>query len=321
MARAVALALVLWSGVVGAQRRPSATDAALFLLLPVGARATGTGNATAAVSGSTESVFWNPAGIAAVARREVSLNHSQSVIGTGDALSVAMRSRFGVFGLSANLLDYGGSEVTGPDSVSSGELFPRNVALLLTHAIRVGKDLRVGATYKYLQFRFDCSGECPPIPSTLSTTSAFDVGLQYDLRLGLPVQLGVAFRHLGLRLDKTQRDEDGLVPSQLQIGALARYTIPAAVADDAVVTVAIDLLDRLEVRRPLPRVGGEFIWEKTVFVRGGYVFEERGTESGGASLGIGFTVRRLTIDFARNFSGLSADAGQPPAFLSLRVVF
>ena len=39
------------------------------------------------------------------------------------------------------------------------------------------------------------------------------------------------------------------------------------------------------------------------------------------ALGIGFVVRRLTIDFARSFSGLSADAGQAPTYLSLRVRF
>jgi hypothetical protein len=58
-----------------------------------------------------------------------------------------------------------------------------------------------------------------------------------------------------------------------------------------------------------------------VFIRGGYVVESADTEAGGASLGIGFVVRRLTIDFARSFSGLSADAGQAPTYLSLSVMF
>jgi hypothetical protein len=85
--------------------------------------------------------------------------------------------------------------------------------------------------------------------------------------------------------------------------------------------LAVDLIDELRVSNPLPRIGAEFAWEDAVYLRGGYVVERQGTESGGASLGIGFALRRLTIDFARNFSGLSADAGQPPAFLSLRIRF
>lgn len=315
------LFLGLLAGNANAQRRPAAAEATLFLLLPVGARAPGMGNATAAASGTTEGIFWNPAGLATIGKREVALNHSQSVIGTGDAVALAFRSRLGVTGVAGNVLDYGGGDVTGPDSVPSGQLFPRNVAVVVSHGARVGKGLRIGASYKYLQFRFDCSGECPAVPSTLSSTSAFDLGLQYDLQLGLPIQLGVAFRNMGLRLATSSEGDDQPVPSQIQVGALVRYAVPKTVANDAVVSLAVDVIDRLEVRRPLPRVGGEFVWEGTVSVRGGYVFEERGTESGEASLGIGFSVRRLTIDFARNFSGLSADAGQPPAFLSLRVGF
>lgn len=304
-----------------AQRRPDAGEATLFLLLPVGARSAGVGNATSASSGNPESVWWNPAGIADLERHEIALNHSQSLIGTGDAITLAVRTRLGVLGVAGNILDYGGGDVTGPDSVPSGQLFPRNVALVVSHAARIGRDLRIGASFKYLQFRFDCSGECPAIPSTLSSSSAFDLGVQYDLRLGLPVRLGLAVRNAGLRLEESEGDEQDAGPARLQAGAMVRYTVPKRLANDAQVNASVDLIDRLRIRRPLPRVGVEFIWERTVFLRGGYVFEAEGTESGGAALGIGFTVRRLTIDFARNFSGLSADAGQPPAFLSLRVAF
>ena len=305
---------------VSAQERPAAQDASLFLLLPVGARAAGLGHAMASTGGSADAVWWNPAGLASLRKSEGSLNHSQSLIGTGDALVVAVNTRLGVSALGANLLDYGGGDVTGPDSVPSGQLFPRNVALVASHALRIGRDIRVGASYKVLQFRFDCSGECPSLPSTLASTSAFDLGVQYDLSVALPVHLGVALRNLGVRLKDKAADASEL-PARVQIGASVDYALPKSVTDDARLMVVVDVIDGLPVGRPLPRLGAEFVWEKLVFVRGGYVFEARDTESGGASLGIGFAVRRLVIDFARNFSGLSADAGQPPAYLSLRVSF
>ncbi|MGQ0648155.1 MAG: PorV/PorQ family protein [Gemmatimonadaceae bacterium] len=317
---AAAGALVWAFEPLDAQRRPAAQDATLFLLLPVGARSAGLGHATAAASGSSEAVWWNPAGLASIRRGEASLNHSQSLIGTGDALVVALGTPIGVVALSANLLDYGGGDVTGPDSVPSGQLFPRNVALVATHAASIGKGIRVGASYKLLQFRFDCSGECPSLPTTLASTSAFDLGVQYDLPTKLPIHLGAAVRNLGVRLREEDQDEDAL-PTRIQVGAMVDYKLPKTLAENARFAVSVDVIDEPRVRRPLPRAGAEFVWDDAVFLRGGYVMEARDTEAGGASLGIGFAVRRLTIDFARNFSGLSADAGQPPAYLSLRIAF
>ena len=107
----------------------SSSDAALFLLLPVGARAVGVGSAMATARGGSDAVWWNPAGLALVRGWEVSLHHSQSLIGTGDALVLGRGTRIGSFALSVNVLDFGGGEVTGPDSIPSGELYPRNVAL------------------------------------------------------------------------------------------------------------------------------------------------------------------------------------------------
>ncbi|MCC6319588.1 MAG: PorV/PorQ family protein [Gemmatimonadaceae bacterium] len=303
-----------------AQQRPPAADAALFLLLPVGARAAGLGNATASASGTVDAVWWNPAGLASVKRIETSLNHSQSIIGTSDALVIAGASPFGVTALAARVLDYGGGEATGPDSVPSGSLYPRNVSLGVTHAVRIGREIRLGATYKLVQFRFDCSGECPSLPTVLSSTTAFDVGVQYEIPTRLPLHLGASVRNLGVKI----REQDlraSELPSRVQVGASVSYTLPHAIAENARAMLAVDLLDELHVSNPLPRIGGEFVWDDAVYVRGGYVLERRSTESGGASLGIGFALRRLSIDFARNFSGLSADAGQPPAFLSLRVRF
>jgi hypothetical protein len=286
----------------------------------VGARSAGVGPATAAASGTSEALGWNPAGLGSITRGEVSLNHSQAFVGTGDALVVALSSPVGVSAIFANMLDYGAADATGPDSLPSGKIYPRNVAIGVAHAARIGRDIRVGASYKYLQFRFDCSGECPSIPTVLASTSAFDLGVQYDLPMRLPVQLGVAIRNLGVRLREEDLEPSEL-PTRIQIGAAVTYRVPKAMAENARLSLEVDVIDELQIRRPLPRVGAEFVWDDAVFLRGGYVMEDRDTESGGASLGIGFAFRRLTIDFARNFSGLSADVGQPPAFLALRVRF
>ena len=315
----VALALTLHAGAAPGARAQAADEAALFLLLPIGARSVGMGNAMSTASHTTEALWWNPAGLAAGRRAEASLHHSQTLVGTGDALAFTLTSaRRGVFALAANLLDYGGGEVTGPDSIPSGQLYSRNIAVAASYASQIGNRIRAGLTYKLLQFRFDCSGECPDLPSRRASTSALDAGVQYDLPIGIPLSVGAVVRNVGVRLDADQADA---LPTRIQVGALGHYTIPKTLAADARISLAVDVIDELPLRRPLPRVGAEFSWDSSVFIRGGYVVESADTEAGGASLGIGFVVRRLTIDFARSFSGLSADAGQAPTYLSLRVRF
>ena len=60
-------------------------------------------------------------------------------------------------------------------------------------------------------------------------------------------------------------------------------------------------------------------WEGAVISP--HVLSSGSTESGGPTLGLGFVAGRLVIDFARVFAGLSADAGQAPTYLSLRLTF
>src|SRR5215208_6744741 len=99
---------------VRAQSGP-AEAGALFLLLPVGARSVGMGQAVVAQQSGSEAVWWNPAGLARADKREAAIHHSQSVIGTGDAVSIVVPSSLlGVAALSVNILNYGAEDVTDP---------------------------------------------------------------------------------------------------------------------------------------------------------------------------------------------------------------
>lgn len=324
---AVVAGLLLLSGLLVPQRAFAqgrlADQAALFLLLPITARAIGFGHAMTAMSGNGEGVWWNPAGIASVKRGDASLHHSQSVIGTSEALTVsAGTSLLGVVAVSANVLDFGG-EIPAVDNQGNvvGKILPRNIAVVGTYATQIGRRFRAGISYKIVQFRFDCEGLCPSIPTKQASTSALDLGAQFDIPTKVPLSIGASLRNLGVRLQINDSPQSDPLPTRLQIGALAHYTIPKAYANDAEVRFALDVIDELPIGRPLPRMGGEFVWEKRAFLRAGYVFESDNSESGGPTLGLGFVVGKLVIDFARVFTGLSADAGQAPTYLSLRVGF
>jgi hypothetical protein len=102
---------------------------------------------------------------------------------------------------------------------------------------------------------------------------------------------------------------------------LYRYPLPERYAADAELNVSVDLTDGLHIDNPLPRVGAELVWQKRAFLRGGYVFDSAVSEAGGPTLGLGFSRNNLVIDLARVFTGFSADAGQAPTFLSVRLAF
>ncbi|ODT01185.1 MAG: hypothetical protein ABS52_17250 [Gemmatimonadetes bacterium SCN 70-22] len=300
-----------------------ADQASLFLLLPISARGVGMGQSMMASHGSGDGVWWNPAGIATVRRGDAALHHSQSVIGTSEALTVtASSSLLGVVAVSANILDFGG-DIPAVDNSGNvvGKILPRNIALVGSYARSLGHRVRAGVSYKLVQFRFDCEGLCPSLPTTQASTSALDMGAQFDLPTSVPVTIGAAVRNVEVHLQGGRDDEADRLPTRVQIGASARYTIPKEYANDAEIRISADVIDGVPVGEPLPRVGGEFAWEGRAFLRAGYLFSSGTSESGGPTLGLGFVAGRLVIDFARVFSGLSADAGQAPTYLSLRVTF
>ena len=298
-----------------------ADQATLFLLLPLSARGIAVGQAMMTVGGTSDALWWNPAGLASVRRREVSLHHSQSVVGTGEALAlVAPLGRLGVATVGVNVLDFGG-DIPAVDNQGNvvGKILPRNLALVGSLARSLGPHARVGVAYKQVQFRFDCEGLCPSIPTSRSATPALDAGLQVDLPSRIPMSFGAAIRNVGVRLPADSLAARDALPPRLQAGVSARYRLPARYANDAEVLVALDLVDDLPVRRPLPRIGVQLGWERRAFLRAGYVVTSGTSESAGPTLGMGVVARRVVIDFARVLAGLSADAGQAPTYLSLRI--
>jgi hypothetical protein len=299
----------------------AAQDGALFLLLPVGARALGLGQAVVADQlGGSEAVWWNPAGLARAEKREAAIHHSQSVIGTGDAVTVLVPSSLlGVLAASVNILNYGSQEVTASDIGTIGNILPRSFVYAATYATTIGEHVNAGVTYKLIQFRVDCTGTCPPAASFAATTSALDFGAQFDLRGIAPASLGVALRNVGPRLQVNDSPQSDALPTRLQIGALYRVAALARYTKTTELRITGDVLDEVKLNDPSARVGADVVWQKRLHARVGYVFDD--TESGGPSVGLGLTAGSLVVDIARLFEGLSAAAGQAPTHLSLRYLF
>lgn len=302
-------------------QKSTGIEGGAFLLLPIGARAVALGEAVTARRDPTDAIWWNPAGLGAASRREVVVQHSQSYLGVGDALSLVVPSSLlGVLALGADVLDYGPQEARLDGGPPTGTILTRSFVVGASYAASLGH-ASGGVTFKVAQFRVDCSGTCPETAVFAATASAVDVGMQYHLGGSRPLTLGIAMRNLGPSIqvnDAAQRDPTA---RRLHVGAEYRYTPPKSLADSVELRISADLIHGLDHGAPVPRFGAELAWQKRAYVRGGYVMRAPLSEYGGPSIGLGYVTRALSIDLSRVVSGFSADAGQAPTYLSLRLQY
>ena len=321
---AVALTTVLPG--VGRAQTGLAQEGALFLLLPVGARSVGLGQAVVADRSGSELVWWNPSAIGTATRREAAIHHSQSVAGTGDAVTIVVPSSLlGVLALSVNIFDYGeqqsSTDQTDSNGDGTGTIIPRSFVYAATYATPLGSYVTAGITYKLIQFRIDCTGPCPDI-SFSATTSALDLGAQFTIKKSIPLIIGVAARNVvGIKLQVNDSPQADKIPKRLQVGMQYRIDVPPKIAPETAVRLAFDVADEITLSDPVPRFGADVAFRDRFHLRAGYAFEASRAEAGGPSIGLGITAGNLVFDFARVLAGLSADAGKAPTYLSLRYLF
>jgi hypothetical protein len=126
---------------------------------------------------------------------------------------------------------------------------------------------------------------------------------------------------VSLKLQVNDSPQSDPLPRRLQVGVQYRLALPARVAPETAVRLAFDLADEAKLGDPAPRFGADVAFKERFHFRAGYAFEASKSEAGGPSIGVGLSTGNLVFDEARMLSGLSADAGKAPTFLSLRYLF
>lgn len=317
LSASAALALAL--GAVAPARAQG--EAAIFLLLPVGARTLGQGQATVASETGSEAVWANPAGLARQTTREIAIHHSTTLAVTGDALTYVSPARaLGVMAISINLYNLGDQQITeDPNQPPVGLLLPRNVVYALTWARALGGHLSAGINYKLVQARIDCTGQCGDIGTGSGTASAFDFGAQYRFSDKVPLTLGAAVRHVGGDLRATADEPPAELPRRIQLGASYRLRFIDKYLADTDVRIAGEMDSAPGFEDAGFRFGSSVVYQNRVHLRAGWGSAD--TEASGPSVGFGITAGKLSFEIARTFEGLSADAGEPPTYFSLRYNF
>jgi hypothetical protein len=316
--------------VLVAAARPSLAQVneagAQSLVLPLGARTVGLGGATVAGQYGIESQLSNPAGLGFVTSGEVALLHAQDYFARRDLLGAVIPSRrLGTFAVSGYLVNLGEIPATDDFGNQIGTSYPRSVAVAASFASTIARDFSMGLTYRVLQLRFDCSGACsvagaPAQEVVRGTSSMVDFGAQYDFRRRLPLAVGATVRYLGLRVQVKDADQADPLPTQFSVGA--RYDVEALSRSvkDARLRVSADVVRGLGAAGadPSVSVGAEGTFRGMLSLRGGWI--QRRADSG-PSVGFGYAGKRLGFDVARQLSGFSVEAGDPPTFVALRYQF
>jgi hypothetical protein len=287
---------------------------AIFLLLPVGARAVGMGEAVVAQRGGTDMLWWNPAAVAGngPSDHEVALHHSTTVVGQGNAIAALwpLRHRSAI-GFAINVLDLGQQTLTDEQGSAIGVATPTDYSVAVTYAVSLAPWLVAGGTVKHVEAGIPCSGVCSGLGLESSRSNGFDMGLQFR-SARIPLTIGAAARNLGIEGAAGR-------PGRIDVGGDYRL-ISFGRGDDTVdVHGAASLITTTGLDSTSARFGTEVVVDRRLHVRAGYI-RDPANGSGGA-IGVGLQSGKLVFDIGRTYGGLTGTNDKPPTYFSLRYLW
>lgn len=260
------------------------TTAAEFLQIGVGARATGMGAAFVAVSDDASSLYWNPAGITAIAKNEIITTHSEWIeqLDYNYVGAVFNFEKFGHVGFSLTMLSTPDMLVrTEEFQEGNGETFDAaDMAFGISYARNLGDRFSVGTTFKFIQQR---------IWHSKASAVAFDIGTKYKTDFLGGMVIGATIYNFGTDMKMEGRDLRTFVdPDPVSDGNNDRvpvnyetdsWSLPLnfqfGIAFTPLNTPMHKLLVAIDALHPSSNyesvnIGGEYSFQDRVFFRGGY---------------------------------------------------
>jgi hypothetical protein len=283
--------LVIASGSL--QAAGKGTSGAQFLRIGVGARGPAMSGAVSPIVDDASAIYYNPAGMSRMDRREVEVAYNayfkdSAAQFLGYAQPTAEHGTFGVGVSLFGVKDIEKRSATGGDADSAdlGNFNTQDMALSFGWAnkrdLGQGK-LRYGAALKYISSDLDVK---------TAVTGAVDMGAMWDLREDGGLTLSLAVLNLGGKL-KFESESDPL-PLSVKPGVAYRMDMKRL----GKLTLAMDA--DMMVHDGTSHVQPAFEWAPVAMfsLRGGYQFGRDSDAGNGMSVGAGFNVMNLKIDYA-----------------------
>ncbi|MCM2304598.1 MAG: PorV/PorQ family protein [Elusimicrobia bacterium] len=259
-----------------------AAETASFLNIGVGARGLGMGGAYTALADDANAIYWNPAGLAKLDKREFTASHAEMFESTRlDFLAYAHPTAQGTFAAAATYLSQG--KIDGRDSLGRQTAgFDASDAAISAGYARKLEIAEVGATFKYIRSH---------IGSTEAQAIAADVGAKRELGR---IVLGAAMRNLGPGLKFQDQRND--LPLRLALGSAYKF--------DGGHIAAAELINGPRGAGTDAAFGGEYQAVKNFYLRAGYTTQTAiaggsGFDAArGLTMGLGFRNGKWNLDYA-----------------------
>ena len=312
---AVVLALICVPLVAGAQFSRVGTSAAQFVKFPAHPRTAALGGASAAAYGDVESMFWNPAGIAAIQGVAATFSHASLFAGISynfAGATVDLGSSHNL-GIQAFYLDSGEMEQTTiQDPEGTGAFFRvRNYAFAVTYAQYVTEWLMAGVSVRYI--REDLWNETAQSVG-VDIGSVLETGF-YGLRLGISIvnfgpdmQLSGEDLKFNYETDRVTIErgaalatEPWPLPLTFRLGIALDLVGGSNTIIESYAHTVTALADYNEPNDAGPRsnFGLEYSWDRTVYARLGYYENYDGPRfSYGLGVALGSSPVRVAVDYA-----------------------
>src|SRR5207248_870828 len=224
-------------------------------------------------------------GLATLSDDEFALHSATLVAGRSHVLGAYFPSHgIGVIGGAVYLVDYGDLDRTDANGNTIARIAPRNLEFIASYATSLAGSFVFGLSYKLVQFRVDCSGDCRDFPSGTGATHALDLGGQFRVGAGGPLRFGIALRNIGFRLQVQNQAQADPLPTRLAIGA--QYDVHFRPPSGAPLNQAFDLKFAADLDSPWGQVGQsetrlglDVGYQRLVRVRAGYAFVQDGLRS------------------------------------------
>ncbi len=301
---------------------PSSTEGALTLLLPIGPRGIGMGRAMSTASGP-EAVFWNPAGLAKLESGGFFVYRGNHLAGDATGFSLVLtKEPLGTLGISYQLLDLGGQELTDENNNVVGSFSVRDHLGIVSLGMEIIPRLDAGLNFKIFQSRYTCRGQCIDAGVT-GTTYAVDAGIQSQPVDDIPLRFGLLLAHLGPSLQLINSEQADPLPTRLRAAASYEVLRHFSEMPNVELWLTTELEDHWrDLGDPNLYLGGELVaGEGGLFmIRAGYGQQELG-QSPGASVGLGLRYERFDLGLAKRFSSSSVDGNPEPVHISFGVFF
>jgi hypothetical protein len=313
------------------------TTAAVFLEIPVGARAIGMGGAFVGTASDVTTLYWNAAGLARLRRNEVIFTHSEWIADTKydyAALAIPLGA-FGNLGLSLTSLamdDMLVRTVERPDG--TGERFSAgSVALGVHYARNLSDKFSIGFTAKYIS---------ETIWDMQAQAFAVDVGTLFTTEFLNGMRIGAQISNFGTDMKLSGRDTRTFHPIDAnKIGSNDRIpqnieldswhlplnfqfglAVDAIKSEENVLTIEADALHPADNYESM-NVGVEYGFMQTLFIRSGYQSLFLTDSEGGLSLGAGVLANLFGGEITGRFDYAYTDFGRLKAVhvFALSVLF